>query len=138
MANTKEGFKKEKVTALCTAISTGVLCLQHFWGMFAPEGTVQVAYIPLIVTFVVLIASEEEGNYKDKKWIIFVSAIGIAILAIVGLSISTINDYGITEFEILKYKIEVNINSVTKVTYGIIALITFVLTLLGMKKWVEI
>lgn len=145
MANTKEGFKKEKVTALCTAISTGVLCLQHFWGIFAPEGTVQVAYIPLIVTFTVLIASEAEGNYEKKKGIISLSLVGIAILAIVGFSISNIVEYGITQVSVLFLDIKINEGAITingktltVVMYIFITIITLGLTILGIKKCTEV
>ena len=128
VANTNEGFKKAKVTALFSTISTAILCIQHFWGIFAQVGTVQVAYIPLIVTFIALLTSEAEGNYANKKCIIIASGIGIAGLALVGFSISTIGGYGI----------EVDNNVITKWMYGFITLITAVLTFLGIKKIVEV
>jgi len=137
-ANTNDGFKKAKVTALFSTISTAILCIQHFWGIFAPTGTVQVAYIPLIVTFIALITSEAEGNYPNKKWIMIVSGIGIAGLALVGFSISTIVGYGITEFSILSFKWTIDDNLITKFMYSFITLITCTLTVLGIKKIVEV
>ena len=85
---------KEKILDVLTVISLGILCIQYFWGIFASNP--EMAYIPLFVTFITVLASEYGSQYQKRKKIIITSLVGATVIMVVGISIITIKEYEIT------------------------------------------
>ena len=129
MKDTNELFKKEKVIAILSVISVSVLCIQHFWGIFADISKLQISYIPLIITFTTIAVNEAAGSYKKWKGIAMTAIAGAVCIAVVGFSVVVTANYGmpIGDNEIL-----------LRVLYILITAITLVLGILEIKKCTEI
>lgn len=128
MENAENIFKKEKVISFMAFLSMVILCIQHFWGIFAEE-EIQVAYVPLIITLATIAINEVAGSYEKRKKIVVVSLIGAGIIAIIGLSLMAVNEYGIS------FDPGVWLN---KAIYVFMAVITFVLAIFELEKTVKI
>ena len=95
MEDTKNIFGKEKLVAFLSIVTMTVLCLQHFWGLFADATKIQISYVPLVVTFTTIAINEVDNSYKSRKKIIITSVIGAVSITLVGLSIVIANEYGL-------------------------------------------
>ena len=67
MEDTKNIFGKEKLVAFLSIVTMTVLCLQHFWGLFADATKIQISYVPLVVTFTTIAINEVDNSYKSRK-----------------------------------------------------------------------
>ena len=123
--NNASVIKKEKLLSFLTVLSTGVLCIQHFWGSFADPTEIQVAYIPLIITLSTIGINESANSYKKRKKIVILSAIGAICLAIVGLSLIAIDEYNIV-FDPSEW--------LNRLVYIFVTIITFLLTIFEIEK----
>lgn len=129
MKSTNDLFKKEKIIAILSVISVIVLCIQHFWGIFADKSKLQISYIPLLITFTTIAINEAAGSYKKWKGIAITATAGAVCIAVVGVSVVVTANYGmpIGDNEIL-----------LRGLYIVITAITLVLGILEIKKLIEI
>lgn len=120
--DTNEKISLEKLKSALSIFSTGLLAIQHFVGVFAPN--IKVAYIPLCVTyFTIFINSLGDKNSKALR---IMSMISFSIILIVGITIYYIGDYGI--------KVQ-NINfMINRGMYVIIGISSLVLAILYIEK----
>ena len=123
----KKNISIEKLKAIISMLSTGVLALQHFVGLFAED--IKISYIPLTITFVSFLVGVL--GEKDTKPIFYVSLGGTALLVICGCITSMINEYGIILSE--------NANLIyVRIMYFLIGSISFVLSALYIKNIIKI
>ena len=129
MKDTNELFKKEKIIAILSAVSVIVLCIQHFWGIFADKSNLQISYIPLLITFTTIAINEAAGSYKRRKEIAITATVGAVCIAIVGVSVVVTANYGmpIGDNEVL-----------LRGLYLVITAITLVLGIFEIRKSIEI
>ena len=119
-------FKKEKIIAFLSVISMSVLCLQHFWGIFAEN--IQVSYVPMIITFVTIAVNEADSAYDKKKEIIIPAAIASIMLFVIGVSVVTAGGYGI----------EIEHKFLIKGIYIAITILALILAIFEIKKLVKV
>lgn len=128
MENAKDMFKKEKLVAFLTVASVTVLCIQHFWGIWADASKIQVSYVPLIITFTTIAINEVGSSYEHRKKIVTTVSIAAIVLCLCGVSMLAISGYGIV----------IDNDKVEKYIYIFITIITLIIDIFEIEKWIRI
>ena len=129
MNSTNNFFTKEKIIAIFSIASMFILCIQHFWGLFAESDKLQLAYIPLFITFLTICINEIDSPYERRKKIISTSGIGALLIFIFGTSCWFANGYGLIILDNVIF---------IKIGYLLVFLVTLILSIFQIEKLVKL
>lgn len=117
----------DKIKALLSTLSMALLAIQHFVGLLADS--ISISYIPLLITFLtIFIGAMDTDKIKEIKWVSLFAAI---LIILTGCILYTIQQYGIN--------INDNINNIyTKIMFGLIGILSLVLSILYVKQICEL
>lgn len=127
MNNTNDSFGKQKIVVLLTALSQCVLCIQHFW-QFCASSPQEIAYIPLLITWVTVAINEIGSAYKKGKKIVICASACVGFIAFAGLNVLAANNVGIGIQSVL----------FNKGIYAVTAIGSLFLSILEIEKFFKI